>query len=53
MYTIAELIKASQKLFGLSGALVSVALRETGRDKFSLDEAKRIVAEFAKREVKR
>lgn len=52
MYTISEFTKAAQKLFGLSGALVKTALKETGRDKFSIDEAKLIVEAFANREVK-
>lgn len=53
MYTIAELVKAARKIFGCSGALVSAALKETGRDKFDVEEAKGIVAAFAQRPVPR
>ncbi len=51
MYTIKELIKASDKL-GANPVLVEAALKETGRTKFELSEAKEIVAAFASREVK-
>lgn len=52
MYTLTELVKAAHKL-GYSGALVSVALKETGREEFTFEEAKKIVEKFAKRAVKK
>lgn len=52
MYTIDELVKASWKVFKCSGALVAAALKATGRTEFELEEARRIIEEFAKREVK-
>lgn len=51
MYPISELVKAAQKVFGHSGALVETALKETGKTEFTLDEAKRIVAAFANRPI--
>lgn len=53
-YTITELVQASRKIFPkYTGALVEVALQETKRNAFSVEEAKTIVENFAKREVKR
>lgn len=53
-YSIMELVMASRKLFPRhTGALVEVALKETKRNSFSVEEAKAIVDNFAKREVKR
>lgn len=51
-YTIKELIQAAHNVFKLSGALVEAALLLSGKKKFTLDEAKAIVNEFANREVK-
>lgn len=53
MYTIKELVRVAYKIFGVSGALVQVALEASGRKEFTLDEAKEIVEEFAKREIKK
>ena len=53
MYTIKELSSASKKFFGVSGALVAAALKETGKETFTLEEAKKIIEEFANREVKK
>lgn len=50
MYTINELVKAAH-ILGYPGALISVALKETGRDKFELEEAKKIISDFANRVV--
>ena len=52
MYSIKELISAAQKQFGLNPALVEAALKETGKTQFTFDEARAIVNEFSKREVK-
>ena len=51
MYTIKELVRVAKKHFGVSGALVEVALSAAGTDKFTLDEAKKIVAEFASKPI--
>lgn len=45
---IEDLIKGARELFGYSPALVAAALKRTGRKKFSLDEAKKTVREFAR-----
>ena len=52
MYKLDELVKAAQKIFDTSPILVEAALKLDGRKTFTLDEAKLIVAQFAKREVK-
>lgn len=51
MYTIEELVKASLKL-GYSRALVAAALKLSGKDKFTLEEAQEIIKTFAETEVK-
>ena len=53
MYTIGELCKAAHKLFGVSRSLVETALKAAGREQFTLDEAQKLVAATAKREVKK
>ena len=53
MYGIKDLVSVAQKNFGVSGALVEAALKETGKEFFTLDEAREIVEKFSKREVKR
>ena len=53
MYTIQELIRVARKVFDVNGALVEVALKQSGQTNFTLDEAKSIVDEFSKREVKK
>lgn len=52
MYEIKELVKVAKKYFGVGGALVEAALKSTGKTEFTLDEAKKIVSEFANRPVK-
>lgn len=51
MYEINELVKAAYKVFKHSGALVKAALQQTGKTKFTLDEAKNIVENFANRPI--
>lgn len=51
MHPINELLKVARKHFGANRVLVEVALRQTGRDQFTLDEAKQIVAEFASKKI--
>jgi len=50
-YQIEDLINRARELFGVSPALVKVALTATGKKKFTLKDAKRIVKEFAAQEV--
>lgn len=50
-YSIKELVQVARKLFKQSGALVAAALRLSGKNSFTLDEAKQIVKEFAERPV--
>ena len=52
MYKLDELVKAAQKIFDTSPVIVEAALKLDGRKTFTLDEAKQIVGEFSKREVK-
>lgn len=51
MYTIKELVEVARKLFGVNGVLVEAALRQTGLEKFTLGEAKRIVWDFANKQI--
>ena len=51
MYTIEELVRGARQIFKQSPALVSAALKETGKEKFTLKRAKAIVKAFAEREV--
>lgn len=55
MYTIEELVAAAKQI-GYSKVLVEAALRarsrQTGRDKFTLKDAKWIVKRFAEAEVR-
>ena len=48
MYTIAELAQAAYEHFGTAPWAVAAALTQTGREEFTLEEAKLIVAEFLK-----
>ena len=50
MYTIEEMVKAAKTL-GYSGALVAAALRLSGKETFTMEEAKKIIKAFAKSEV--
>lgn len=52
-YAISDFVKAAKKMFGHTGALVDAALRETDKDKFTVDEAKAIVHAFANQPVTR
>ncbi|MBE8949789.1 MAG: hypothetical protein SR3Q1_04225 [Quinella sp. 3Q1] len=48
MYTIAELAKVAYEQFNTAPWAVAAALKRTGREKFTLAEAKSIVAKFLK-----
>lgn len=50
MYTIAELVAAAYEL-GYAPFLVSAALRESGKEIFTLEEARVIIESYARREV--
>ena len=52
MYNINELTAAAWKIFNRSPAAVRAALEFSGKQTFSLDEAKQIVEAFLIREVK-
>ncbi len=51
-YTAAELAKAAQKVFGVPQDVATAALRLAGVKSATVEEAKKIVSNFAKREVK-
>lgn len=51
MHPINELLRVAQKHFGANRVLVEVALRQTGREQFTLDEAKQIVKAFASKPI--
>lgn len=51
MYTIEELTAVGKKEFGYPSFLVKTALKATGRKKFTLEEAREIVEEFAKQKA--
>ena len=51
-YTAEELAKAAGKVFGVPQDVVTAALRMAGVKSATVEEAKKIVTEFAKREVK-
>ena len=55
MYTKAEIVAATTKLFGkkYTPALVEAALKSSKAEKFSVDEAKKIVEEFANKKIER
>ena len=51
-YTAAELAEASEKIFGVSPDITTAALRVAHIQATTIAEAKRIVKEFANKEVK-
>ncbi len=51
-YTVAELSKAAEKVFGTTPDVVSAALHTHGLDMASVSEARSIVTRFANKEVK-
>ena len=51
MYTIEELVEGARQKFKLSPALVAAALKATGKVKFTLKEAQKIVKKFAEQKV--
>ena len=51
-YTAAELANAAQKVFGVPQDVVTAALRMAGVKAATIEEAKKIVQDFAKKEVK-
>ena len=54
-YSIDELAQAANhgRIFKYTGALVAAALQETGRKKFTIEEAQTIAEAFAKRPITR
>ena len=51
-YTAAELANAAKKVFGVPQDVVTAALRMAGVKTATVEEAKKIVKEFAGKEVK-
>lgn len=51
-YKAEELANAANRIFGVPQDVVTAALRMAGVKSATLEEAKKIVAEFAKKEVK-
>lgn len=51
-YTAAELANAAQKVFGVPQDVVTAALRMAGIKSATIEEAKRVVMDFARKEVK-
>lgn len=51
-YTAAELANAAQKVFGVPQDVATAALRMAGVKAATIEEAKKIVQDFAKKEVK-
>ena len=52
VYTLQELAAAHDKQFGCSQEMVRAALLHAGKNTVTLAEAKRVVEQFRKREVK-
>lgn len=52
VYTAAELAEAWDKLFDAHKIIVKAALKTSGKEKFTEDEALKIVNAFRKKEVK-
>ncbi len=52
MYTAADLTDAARTRFGVPPEVVKAALRDAGKDKVTMAEAREIVMKFMKREVK-
>ena len=52
-YEINDFVKAAQKIFGYTGALVEAALKLAGKEKYTVEEAKQIVRAFANKPVTR
>lgn len=50
-YSIADFVRAAQKLFGVPSCLVSAALKKAGKEQYTIDEAKVIVNQFANEPV--
>ena len=51
-YTAAELANAAQKVFGVPQDVATAALRMAGVKTATIEEAKKVVLEFARKEVK-
>lgn len=51
-YSAAELAQAAQKVFGVPQDVATAALRMAGIQSATIEEAKKIVGDFAKKEVK-
>ncbi len=51
-YTAAELANAAKKVFGVPQDVVTAALRMAGVKSATIEEAKKIVKDFAGKEVK-
>ena len=52
VYTAAELVRASEKVFGVSPDITTAALRVAGVQATTIAEAEKIIKEFANKEVK-
>ena len=51
-YTAAELANAAQRVFGVPPDVATAALRMAGVKTATIEEAKKVVLEFARKEVK-
>ncbi len=51
-YKAAELAAKAREMFGTTPEVVTVALRLTGKQSFTVEEAKQTVQDFLNREVK-
>ena len=52
VYTAAELVKASDTVFGKSQDIVAAALVKAGMKSATIEAAKKVVNDFASKEVK-
>lgn len=52
VYSAAELVGAARKVFGVSPDIVTAALRMSGITSATVVDAKKIITEFANKEVK-
>lgn len=52
VYTVSQLAEVSSKLFGTNKIIVKAALKTSGKETFTENEAVKIVNTFRKKEVK-
>ena len=52
VYTAAELVRASDTVFGKSQDIVTAALRKAGMKSATIEAARKVVNDFASKEVK-